>query len=200
MVVNREVDAAPVAAADDGAPAEPDATALAEAQLRLGDFYFKEGRYDDAVEAYLKALSYAPDDGSIHFVLADALFAQGDYHYAAFMISRGLELDPSLAEVDTDKRSFYGDPADFDRQMEVLAAYLKDKPYNAAAQLVMGYNLKLSGRTAAAVKSFERVLEIDPGHRAARALLEGVLSAEGKATGEAGKAKPEAAKPEPTKK
>ena len=70
---------------------------LAEKHVSLGDFYFKEGRFQEASESYLRALAYAPEDASIHFVLADALFATGDYHYAAFLISEGLRLDANLA-------------------------------------------------------------------------------------------------------
>ena len=50
----------------------------------------QEGRYADAAESYMRALTYAPADGSIHFLVADALFAQGDYHYAAYMITKAL--------------------------------------------------------------------------------------------------------------
>lgn len=140
--------------------------------LDLGDFYFREMRYDDAAEAYVRALSYTPEDGSIHFVAADALFASADYHYAAYMIRKGLELDPGLAELDADKRLFYEDPATFEGQMEVLSAYIAEKPFDAAARLVMAYNLRYSGRRAEAIPALEKVLEIEPGQYAALVLLQ----------------------------
>ncbi|MFO1078198.1 MAG: tetratricopeptide repeat protein [Planctomycetota bacterium] len=148
------------------------ATALAKKYVDLGDFYFRDGRFADALEAYARARTYAPDDASLHFVLADAAFAAGDYHFAAFLIAEGLRLDPSLAAAKADKRKFYGDATKFDVQMQVLDDYLADKPYDASAHLVRGYNLAFSDRPAAAIAAFRRVLEIAPDHRAARTFLD----------------------------
>lgn len=145
---------------------------LAQQHLDLGDFYFQQGRYQEAAESYMRALAYAPDDGAIHFVIADSLFAQGDYHYAAFMISKGLELEPGLAFADADKRNAYEDPANFERQMETLHSYLVEKPFDAAVHMVLGYNLMFSGDRSAATPALKRALEIDPGNRAAKVLLD----------------------------
>lgn len=147
-----------------------------ESHLRLGDFYFREGRYDEAAESYLRAIAYAPEDGSIHFVASDALFAQGDYHYAAYMIRRALELDPGLATVDLDKRTFYENPDLFSLQLSALQSYLEEKRFDAAAHLVHGYNLRFSGRPDRAAQAFERVLEIEPGNEAAELMLAGLRS------------------------
>jgi hypothetical protein len=144
---------------------------LAQRYVRLGDFYFEEGRYQEASESYLRALTYTPDDGSIHFVLADALFALGDYHYAAFTIGRGLQHDPTLASAEADKRKFYKDVKLFDRQLETLRKYVVDKPYDAAARLVLAYNLKFTGDAAGAKAEFHRVLEIDPNSEPAKLFL-----------------------------
>lgn len=140
--------------------------------VKLGDFYFREGKYDKAAESYLRALAYAPEDASIHFILADALFGMGDYHYAAFIISKALRLDPEMAKAAADKRDFYRDPKEFAKQLETLRKYINKKPYDSAAHLVMGYNLYFSGEPALAKKAFERVLEVSPDNQAARLFLE----------------------------
>ena len=107
----------------------------------------------------------------MHFVLADAAFASGDYPFAAFRIGEALRLDPSMATADTDKRLFYGDPKAFEEQMATLDKHLASKPYDAQAQLVRGYNLRFSGQPVAAVEAFRRVLEIAPENRAAATFL-----------------------------
>lgn len=167
------------AAATAPAPEATPAEMASRRHLDLGDFYFREMRYDDAAEAYLRALTYTPDDGSIHFVAADALFASADYHYAAYMIRKGLELDPGLAEIDADKRLFYDDPATFEGQVDVLRAYIEQKPFDAAARLVLAYNLRYSGRHAEAIEVLQKVLEIEPGQMAAIVLLEALASSDG---------------------
>ncbi|MCA8952954.1 MAG: tetratricopeptide repeat protein [Planctomycetes bacterium] len=145
---------------------------LAAKYVELGDFYFKAGRFSEAEDAYARARSYAPDDAALHFVLADAAFAVGDYHFAAFLIAEALRLDPTLARAEADKRDFYGDPKLFDEHMAALEKYLADKEYDASAHLVRGYNLRFSDRDTAAIAAFRRVLEIAPDHRAARLFLE----------------------------
>lgn len=163
-------------AAPAAAPAPVDARTLSAVDLakkyvELGDFYFKEGRYAEAGDAYARARSYAPDDASVHFVLADAAFATGDYHFAAFLIAEALRLDPSMASAETDKRLYYGDVKEFEAQMKSLDTYLVGKPYDAQAHLVRGYNLRFSGQPAAAVEAFRRVLEIAPDNTAAATFL-----------------------------
>ena len=145
---------------------------LARKYVELGDYYFKAGRFAEAVDAYSKARSYAPDDASVHFVLADAVFATGDYHFAAFLIAEALRLDPGLASAETDKRTFYGNPKVFDEQMAGLDRYLDIKPYDAQAHLVRGYNLRFSDKKDAAIAAFRRVLEISPENRPAQVFLD----------------------------
>ncbi|MCR9245198.1 MAG: tetratricopeptide repeat protein [bacterium] len=157
---------APAVSPEDRAAAD-----LATKYVELGDFYFKAGRFEDAADAYARARSYAPNDAQLHFVLADAAFASGDYHFAAFLIAEGLRLDPALAGVKVDKREFYGDRKLFDQHMVALDKYLADKKYDASAHLVRGYNLYFSANSTAAIAAFRRVLEIAPDHRAARAFL-----------------------------
>ena len=53
---------------------------------------------------------------------------------------------------------------------------LQDKSYDAAAWLVLGYNLKFSGDPEGARRAFERVAEIDPGQEAARTFLRATAS------------------------
>jgi tetratricopeptide (TPR) repeat protein len=147
---------------------------LAAKYVELGDYYFKAGRFTDAVGAYGKARSYAPDDASLHFVLADAVFADGDYLYAAFLIGEGLRMDPGLASASTDKRAFYGDASAFDAQMKALDRHLERRPDDALAHLLRGYNLRFSGRSVDAVVAFRRVLELDPANRSARTFLDAI--------------------------
>jgi hypothetical protein len=59
--------------------------------------------------------------------------------------------------------------------------YVEEKPYDAMAHLVLGYNLKFSGKPKDAAKAFQRVLEIDPASRAARLFLDALTAPPAKA-------------------
>ena len=154
---------------------EPSVETLIKRHLTLGDFYFKEGRYSEASESYLRALTYAPEDASLHFVLADSLFAMGDYHYAAFIIKKALRIDPSMAYAEADKRTFYSDAKEFEKHLKTVTEYSKEKPFDAAAQLVLAYNLKFSGQKDRAIAAFKRLLEIDPDNHAGKLFLEALV-------------------------
>ncbi|MEZ6018132.1 MAG: tetratricopeptide repeat protein [Planctomycetota bacterium] len=127
----------------------------ADYYLSLGDRAFREGRFGDAVHHYAKAIEFSPEDGILHLVLADALFATGDYRYAAYALREALEKDPALAANVVDKRSFYADPAEFEAQLAVLERYLEDHFLDDDARLVLAANYLFGGRPLDAVKLLE---------------------------------------------
>lgn len=137
------------------APAMGSLSIAAEQYLSLGDQAFREGRYTDAVQLYAKAVEYSPGEGALFLVLADALFAAGDYHYAAYAIRRALELDHSLVGAQVDKHEFYADPSEFDHQLAVLDQYVLDHPSDRDARLVLALNSLFGGRPAVAVDLLE---------------------------------------------
>ncbi|MAE28105.1 MAG: hypothetical protein CMJ87_03845 [Planctomycetes bacterium] len=137
-----------------GVPAQPLGRA-AEYYLSLGDQAFADGRYDTAVQLYTRAVQYAPDQGILHLILADALFATGDYSPCAAHLRTALALDPLLASTIFDKHSLYTDPTDFDRQLATLELFLRDHPLLEDARLVLAFNLLFGGRPAAAVELLE---------------------------------------------
>jgi hypothetical protein len=122
----------------------------ASQHLSVGDAAFREGRYSDAVREYAKAVELEPGQGVLHLILSDALFATGDYHYAAYALRRALELDPTLVDSVIDKHSFYGDPAEFDRQLELLERYLEDHFLDDDARLLLAANYLFAVKPAQA--------------------------------------------------
>lgn len=141
-----------------GAPRQADRTFGARAAteyMNLGDRAFTEGRYGDAVHYYAKSIQFAPEDGVLYLVLSDALFATGDYHYAAFALRRALEFNPELAALGLDKRSFYGQAGEFDKQLATLAKFVADHPIDRDARLVLAANYLFSLNAEEAVKTLD---------------------------------------------
>ena len=126
--------------------------------LSLGDRAFAEARYGDAVRHYARSVECSPQDPVLHLVLSDALFATGDYHYAAHSLRRALELNPDILEVEFNKREFYGDPSDFDRHLLLLKSYLNDHVLDDDARLLLGANLLFGGDPDATVALFSDAL------------------------------------------
>jgi tetratricopeptide (TPR) repeat protein len=129
---------------------------LARHYLELGDLYFKTRRYVRAITAYEKAVELVPGDGSLHLVLADALFADGRFARAAYELRQAFDLHPELAQANVDKREFYGHPDDFAKHMDALVKDIDEKPFDSNARLVYVVNLLLSG----GLEEAERQIEI----------------------------------------
>ncbi|MBL8861407.1 MAG: hypothetical protein JNK02_05285 [Planctomycetes bacterium] len=127
----------------------------ADESLAAGDTAFREGRYSDAVRHYARAVEFAPERGSLWLILSDALFATGDYHYAAYALRKSLELDATLLEPLVDKHEWYGDPAEFDRHIAWAEAYLRDRVLDEDARLVLAANYLFARRHASAVDALE---------------------------------------------
>jgi tetratricopeptide (TPR) repeat protein len=134
----------------------PDTLArMATQYLADGDQAFRERRYADAAHFYAKAIEFRPDEGVLYLVLADALFATGDYHYGAFALRRALELDPALASSDIDKHAFYGDAAEFDQQLQLLERFLSDRPTDNDARLLLAANYLFGKKPKLAIDLLE---------------------------------------------
>ncbi len=127
----------------------------ADDALANGDVAFREGRYSDAVRHYARAVEFSPERGSLWLILSDALFATGDYHYAAFSMRRALELDATLLETLVDKHEWYSDPAEFDRHIAWAEAYLRDHVLDEDARLVLAANYLFARRFASASDALE---------------------------------------------
>lgn len=138
-------------------PAGASSSRTAMQNLSHGDSAFRAGRFGDAVHYYAKAIEFQPDEGVLYLVLSDALFATGDYHYGAYALRKALELDPTLLDNPVDKHAFYGEPKEFDQQLAVLETYLKDRPTDQDARLLLAANYLFGTRPAAAVDLLESV-------------------------------------------
>ena len=123
--------------------------------LTLGDRAFRETRYGDAVHFYGKAVEFAPDSGILYLVLSDALFATGDYRYAAYALRQSFANDPTLASNVIDKREFYANPAEFDEQLATLERFVEDHVLDMDARLVLSANYLFGGQPEAAAALLE---------------------------------------------
>ncbi|MFT7170910.1 MAG: hypothetical protein ACI80K_004061 [Paracoccaceae bacterium] len=149
--VNAQVparDALPPEATDPGLQRELNRAAAY--YLTQGDRAFREARYGDAAHFYAKAVEFSSDSGILYLVLSDALFATGDYRYAAYALRQAFEREPELARNLVDKREFYADPKQFDRQLATLERYVEDHVLDMDARLVLAANYLFGGQPDAA--------------------------------------------------
>jgi tetratricopeptide (TPR) repeat protein len=81
-------------------------TSLPQLQKNLGDLYYRLGRYDDALEAYLRATKANPELGDdVYLKLGNIRLRRRERDEAIRCCERALELDPDNAIVRTNLES-----------------------------------------------------------------------------------------------
>jgi Flp pilus assembly protein TadD len=142
--------------------------------MESGILLFRSGKYAEASRTFLQVINANPDDAYAYFSYAHSAFAESNYAAAAEALSRGLQLKPDWVCRDMDRRDYYENPKDFDRQLAALEAYVKAHPRDDAAQFVLAYNYYFSDRRADARRIFERLRESGSWHHEAKLFLKRV--------------------------
>lgn len=108
--------------------------------IKLGSASFKKADYQMAARLFKTAIEKKQDSPVVHIAYGDSLFALGKFGEAAEAIVKGLEIYPKYAESHINRRDFYGDPSEFDSQLETLEAYVSKNPSDHNARFLLGYN------------------------------------------------------------
>lgn len=129
------------AAALDELAADPELVALLEA----GAAQFRAGDYRGAALLFEEAALAARGNALPKFALAHALFALGDFEYAAYLVVRGMELLPEWPWVGPDLRDLYGDLDDLMEHTIALDVHLRAHAGDRGAAFLLGYVRFFSG-------------------------------------------------------
>ena len=139
--------------------------------MDLGWDLFFHGDYAGAAEAFRQATLKAPEDANAKFAFSQALFAIGNYPDAAFLLRRGMELDPTWPTHAADPRERYGDPLDHEEQRRALETFLEFVPADPSATLLLAVQSYTTGDVATAQILFEELVALDPEDAVAIAFL-----------------------------
>src|SRR5439155_8479658 len=123
--------------------------------MRVGD-------YESAVIRLLGAAELNQGDAAARIHAGHALFAVGRYTDAAFLLRRGIELQPSLVFERFDPRDDFGRQADFENQLDALRQYVDAHPDNAGARTLLGYLVYYTEGPTKARPLLEKTPELAP--------------------------------------
>jgi len=138
---------------------------------RMGDLYRQEGRIEDAVASFKKALAITPYDALIYNNLGVTYAQAGKHAEAAAAYQKATELNPGLAEAYFNLGNLYMASG---RPHDAVRAYkqsIETNPYLAEAYVNMGAVYANEGNYQEAIQSYRKALEIFPGHAVAHANL-----------------------------
>ncbi|MBI3722413.1 tetratricopeptide repeat protein [bacterium] len=121
-------------------PGTVSAPALGDEECeQLGIHLLEQGQFERAAQAFRAAREARPTSRYASYLLAQALFATGDYTEAALAIRDGAARNPDWPRIKVDARNFYGETKALKAQIEKLESFAKSHPEDGNAQLVLGY-------------------------------------------------------------
>jgi tetratricopeptide (TPR) repeat protein len=119
---------------------------------RIGLKLMEKGLYAKAAEAFSEASERKSVTGP--YLLAQALFATGEYKGAAAAIREGAARNPDWARTKLDLRGFYGDETELRSHVLALEKHQQAHQDDHDAALVMGYVAYMMGDYKRAVAAF----------------------------------------------
>jgi protein O-GlcNAc transferase len=139
------------------------AVASLEGHFNLGNALMGQGKLDEAIAAYRRAIRIKPDYAAAHTTLGIALAGQGRLDEAIAAYRRAIGIKPDLAEAYPNLGNVLMDQGRLD---EAIAAYRRAigiKPDLAEAYSNLGAALSWQGKLDEAIAAFRQAIGINPG-------------------------------------
>lgn len=146
----------------------------AEVFAQKGENDFRAGDYKGAVYAWRHALVDDPQNGVLMLLLAQGLFATGNFDEAAGAVQHAMQLVPEdqWGVVVSNYKELYGKVGDYTSQLRALEKQIKQAPDDPATRFLLGYHYGYLGYPKDAVKQLDKTLEAAPGDQLAKKLRE----------------------------
>jgi tetratricopeptide (TPR) repeat protein len=151
------------------AASQVDAT-LPEPLKALGDLFMLSPRrlYDQAIEAYTKALSLRPHYAEAQVGLGDARAAKGEHEQAIVHYQKALALDPLNARVQFSLgKIYYGEKGLYYEAVNAYKKAIELDPYFLDARMGLGEIYEEKGLYKDAIAEYRKVIEADAKHTGA---------------------------------
>lgn len=122
--------------------------------MLIGTDAFLAGDYAESGRMFMQVALQDPDNADAALAYALARFATADYGLSAIGIRRGVGQFCEVVQSDFDLRDRYGDPAEFQAQLQVLQRQIERNPPGADTLLTLGFVLYFSGQRLEAREVF----------------------------------------------
>jgi tetratricopeptide (TPR) repeat protein len=135
------------------------------AHNNLGNYLYKEGRIEEAMEHYHNAIQINPNDAEVQNNLGVALAAQGRFDEAIENYRKAIQINPDYAEAQNNLGATLADKGRFDEAIENFRKAIQINPDYISAQYNLAWLLAASPddklrNGAEAVRLAERACEL----------------------------------------
>ena len=173
-------------AAKFGRDADPSASATVGSKVRIAELLDaaqqlkQQGKLDQAVARYRRALALDPDNAEIHYSLGNTFRLQSKMDEAATHYQRAVMLKPNFA----DAHNNFGNVLRRQGKLDEAAAHYQRaitlKPNFAVAYINLGNAFQDQGAADQAESQYRRALALNPGFAEAHSNLANTLNRQGK--------------------
>jgi len=132
-----------------------------------GQALFKQGRIEEAIAEYEKAIVLDATLDAARLGLGEALMQQGKFDDAIVQLAKVLELNPENSAARLQMGVLRGRQGRYDDAVAAFSEVLRREPNDLAAHNNVGNVLTLQGKNEEAVKHFEKAVQIAPDHASA---------------------------------
>jgi tetratricopeptide (TPR) repeat protein len=140
--------------------------------VRQGEDALKARDYRSAVRAWRHAVVDDPKNGTTVMMLAQALFAAGEYDEAAAAAQQAMRLLPEAKrrEAASKFREFYTNTQDYSDQLSELEKAVERYPNDPSLRFELGFQYAYSGHPDLALRQLDKLLELVPQDQVGREL------------------------------
>jgi tetratricopeptide (TPR) repeat protein len=149
------------------------------AHNNLGNFFLQNGRTDEAMEQFQKALKIEPRYALAHNNLGAALYQKGRVDEAVTHYQKALEIEPRYAQAHNNLGIVLFQKGQVDAAMAHFQKALAIQPNNAEIYNNFGNALLGKGEAAGALRCFQKAVEIAPDFAGAQENLGMILFQKG---------------------
>jgi tetratricopeptide (TPR) repeat protein len=149
------------------------------ARNNLGNALAAQGRFDEAIDQFQRALKIDVNDGDAAYNLGNALAQQGNFEAAGQQLQHALEIKPDNAMAAYDLGNVRLRQGRMDEAIDQFQSALKSDPGLASAHYNLGQIFLQQGKLGEAIRHYRLALRIDPAHVKARYYLATALAAQG---------------------
>lgn len=132
------------------------------AEVNLGEAIFKQGRTDEAIGHFQKALQIEPNLATAHASLGAALFRKGQWNDALAHLRRALEIDPKQAPAHSSLGAALLEMGRPDESLAHLRKALEIDPDDTDVNYNLANTFLHIGRANEALAHYSKTLQLDP--------------------------------------
>lgn len=132
-----------------------------------GQALFRQGRIDEAIAEYQKAIALDSTLDAARLGLGEALMQQRKYDEAVEQLSKVVQFDPDNSAARLQLGVLRGRQGKYDEAVAAFSELLRRDPENISAHNNLGNVLTLQGKQDEAVKHFEKAVQLSPNHASA---------------------------------